>query len=58
MKEVYGQLDDVRIVTLAPEIAGAKDAIPTLVRQGITVSLGKIKVVWLYNFKLHNLKSS
>lgn len=39
--DVYGILNDVRIITLAPEIEGAIEVIPKLVQQGITVSLGK-----------------
>uniref|UniRef100_A0A1B6M6N7 N-acetylglucosamine-6-phosphate deacetylase n=1 Tax=Graphocephala atropunctata TaxID=36148 RepID=A0A1B6M6N7_9HEMI len=40
VRNMYGNLEDVRIVTLAPEIAGAMDIIPGLISKGITVSLG------------------
>lgn len=36
----YGSMEGVRIVTLAPEVAGADKWIPSLVRQGIVVSAG------------------
>uniref|UniRef100_A0A1B6JIX3 N-acetylglucosamine-6-phosphate deacetylase n=1 Tax=Homalodisca liturata TaxID=320908 RepID=A0A1B6JIX3_9HEMI len=40
VRDVYGSLDDVKIVTLAPEIPGAMNVIPALIKQDITVSLG------------------
>ncbi|KAG8309231.1 putative N-acetylglucosamine-6-phosphate deacetylase, partial [Homalodisca vitripennis] len=39
VRDVYGSLDDVKIVTLAPEIPGAMNVIPALIKQDITVSL-------------------
>ena len=38
--DIYGNLDNVAILTLAPELHGACDVIRPLTEQGITVSLG------------------
>ncbi|XP_061906378.1 N-acetylglucosamine-6-phosphate deacetylase [Entelurus aequoreus] len=38
--EVYGSLDDVAMVTLAPELEGSQSAVKELCRRGVTVSLG------------------
>lgn len=38
--ETYGSLENVSIVTLAPEKKNASDTIRELVKKGITVSLG------------------
>ncbi|XP_030836998.1 N-acetylglucosamine-6-phosphate deacetylase-like [Strongylocentrotus purpuratus] len=38
--DVYSNLDDVAIVTLAPELINAKAAVQELVKRGITVSVG------------------
>ncbi|MCB1137089.1 MAG: hypothetical protein KDK78_12540, partial [Chlamydiia bacterium] len=40
LQEIYGDLGAVRLVTLAPEIPGALDAIRHLVAQGVVVSIG------------------
>lgn len=40
VNEVYGSLEDVKIVTLAPELKGAMDAIKGLCAKGINVSVG------------------
>lgn len=38
--EIYNDIENVKIVTLAPEKEGAQDVISELVKRGITVSLG------------------
>ncbi|XP_061761738.1 N-acetylglucosamine-6-phosphate deacetylase [Nerophis ophidion] len=38
--EVYGSLDDVAMVTLAPELDGSQSAVKELCQRGVTVSLG------------------
>ena len=40
--DMYGNLSDVSIITLAPEIEGAIDVIRELTDRGVTVSVGKI----------------
>lgn len=40
MKETYGNLDDIGIVTLAPELSNSDEVIKQLTQKGITVSLG------------------
>uniref|UniRef100_A0A182N4M5 Exosome complex component RRP45 n=1 Tax=Anopheles dirus TaxID=7168 RepID=A0A182N4M5_9DIPT len=40
VREVYGSMDNVQIVTLAPEKAGASEVIQELSNNGITVSVG------------------
>ena len=45
MLEVYGSLDDVSIVTLAPEQPNSTQVIQELVNRGIMVSLGNITVL-------------
>lgn len=39
--ETYGQLDNVVMVTLAPELSNSGPVIQELVRRGITVSVGE-----------------
>lgn len=38
---MYGDLGDVKIVTLAPELVGAADVIKNLTKLGVTVSVGE-----------------
>jgi N-acetylglucosamine-6-phosphate deacetylase len=40
LQGVYGNMENVRIVTLAPELNNAVDVIEELAKRGITVSLG------------------
>ena len=41
LQDIYGSLENVRIVTLAPELKNAMEVIEELTKSGITVSLGK-----------------
>ncbi|XP_071549567.1 N-acetylglucosamine-6-phosphate deacetylase [Panulirus ornatus] len=40
VNDVYGQLDNVAMVTIAPELAGVADVIAYLASQGVVVSVG------------------
>lgn len=41
LMEVYGSLDNVALVTLAPEMEHSQSVVRELSQRGITVSLGK-----------------
>lgn len=41
---MYGDLSNVKIVTLAPELSGADEVIKNLTKSGVTVSVGKLLV--------------
>ena len=54
LEAMYGCLDDVCLVTLAPELPGALQTTKELVKQGITVSVGKLTIKFCYkNFFGH-----
>ncbi|KAF2355548.1 Metal-dependent hydrolase [Trinorchestia longiramus] len=40
LEEVYGTLDNIAMITLAPELPGVVDAVSTLTRRGVVVSVG------------------
>lgn len=56
VKEVYGSLDNIKIITLAPELEDAEDVIQKLSSQGIVVSVGK-DFVFLLCLESINYKS-
>ena len=39
---MYGALDNIAMITLAPEIPHSQKVIPELTKRGITVSLGEM----------------
>ncbi len=41
IKEIYGSLENVAMVTIAPEIDGILDAIPLFLKNNVVVSIGK-----------------
>ena len=50
MQDVFGSLDNVKIITLAPEIPNVLQSIPHLVDRGIVVSVGQLhsSILWIY----------
>lgn len=40
LEDMYGTLDNVKIITLAPELEGMENVIPQLKKRGIVVSAG------------------
>lgn len=44
LTEVYGSLDNVAIVTLAPELEHSQSVVRELTQRGVTVSLGRVDV--------------
>jgi len=48
VQRIYGSLDNVAIVTLAPELPGAIDVIHQLSALGITVSLGDVLIPYTF----------
>lgn len=45
--EVYGSLDNVAMVTLAPELEHSQSVVRALSRRGVTVSLGERLLLWV-----------
>lgn len=41
LEDVYGSLDSVSIITVAPELPGMMEVIPKLVEKNIKVSIGE-----------------
>lgn len=48
MEDFYGSLNNVSIITLAPELAGEMQAIQQLVDRNIVVSIGKINISYFF----------
>lgn len=41
---VYGSIDDVALLTLAPELERSSEVIQELIKRGITVSVGTVVI--------------
>ncbi|PSN53605.1 N-acetylglucosamine-6-phosphate deacetylase [Blattella germanica] len=55
LQEIYGTVENVRIVTLAPELENAAQVINELTKRGITVSLGKTSTVYENSSSCRNI---
>ena len=54
----YTSLDNISIVTLAPELSGSNKVIPWLVEKGIVVSLGEANASFIIQCKYNVGKSA
>lgn len=58
MMSTYTSLDNISIVTLAPELSGSNKVIPWLVEKGIVVSLGEANASFIIQSKYNVGKSA
>lgn len=53
LSQCYESLDNISIVTLAPELSGATETIKWLCERGIVVSMGKQNLMYVYYHLLY-----